>query len=349
MDFSAPQHFDLTRVSWVKDFLRNRWWQLFMRAATLAGFLLAILTGLFGSPVGSQNFAIIFVWIGWWTALKLFFMPIGGRSWCSICPIPMPGEWIQQGWMLAPGKRGFGLNLKWPKALRNTWLQTAGFALIGIFSALTLTTPAITAWIFIGLILAATMTAIFFERRAFCRHVCPIGGFIGCYAPLAPVELRPADKRVCARHKEKNCYTGCGQGAGCPWHNFPGALRANTNCGLCLECLRTCSQDNMVVRLRKPTVELDQPGRFGLDEAIFSLFLLGSVLVYTALFQGPWGGIKMAAISIGRPDWWAFQAFFLVFTLAVVPGLMAAAVWASRRLSPAGVQQRSPWAASPRV
>jgi len=27
--------------------------------------VLAILTGLFGTPVGSHNFAIIFVWIVW--------------------------------------------------------------------------------------------------------------------------------------------------------------------------------------------------------------------------------------------------------------------------------------------
>ena len=37
-----------------------------------------ILAGLLGSVVGSHNFAIIFVWVAWWTALKLFFIPFGG-------------------------------------------------------------------------------------------------------------------------------------------------------------------------------------------------------------------------------------------------------------------------------
>jgi hypothetical protein len=64
---------DLTRYPWALSNLRNRWPQFLLRAVTLAGFVFTILTGLFGSVVGSHNFAIIFVWIAWWTALKLFF------------------------------------------------------------------------------------------------------------------------------------------------------------------------------------------------------------------------------------------------------------------------------------
>ena len=96
---------DITRFPWAKALLRNRWPQFLLRAITLAGFIFTILAGLFGSVVGSHNFAIIFVWIAWWTALKLFFIPLGGRSWCSICPIPMPGEWLQQGGILQPRGR----------------------------------------------------------------------------------------------------------------------------------------------------------------------------------------------------------------------------------------------------
>jgi hypothetical protein len=97
--------FDLTRFPKVNAVLRNRWPQFLLRAITLAGFTFTILAGLFGSAVGSHNFAIIFVWIAWWSALKLFFIPFGGRSWCSICPIPMAGEWLQRGGILEPGKK----------------------------------------------------------------------------------------------------------------------------------------------------------------------------------------------------------------------------------------------------
>ena len=149
-----------------------------------------IVAGLFGSRVGSHNFAIIFVWIAWWTALKLVFIPFGGRSWCSLCPIPLPGEWLQQGGILEKSARPHGLNLRWPKRLRGSWLQWGAFLLIGLFSAVTLTDPRVTAWVLLALFGLAIALSLVFERRAFCSYVCPIGGFTGMYAQAAPVELR---------------------------------------------------------------------------------------------------------------------------------------------------------------
>src|SRR5512138_1207403 len=121
-----------------------------LRSITLAGFLLTILAGLFGSVVGSHNFAIIFVWIAWWTLLKLVFIPLGGRSWCAICPVPMPGEWLAQGSIFPGGEarkrnwRSFGI--RWlrsigPIRMDGAWMQSGGFLLVGLFSAVTLTTP----------------------------------------------------------------------------------------------------------------------------------------------------------------------------------------------------------------
>ena len=49
----------------------NRWPLLITRAAALGGFVFAILTGIFGTPVGNRNFAIVAVWIAWWAALML--------------------------------------------------------------------------------------------------------------------------------------------------------------------------------------------------------------------------------------------------------------------------------------
>ncbi len=325
--------FELTRLPGIRALLRSRWPQFGLRALSLAGFILVILTGLFGSPVGSHNFAILFVWIGWWTALKLFFLPLGGRSWCSICPIPMPGEWLQQGWLVSPGGKGLGLNRRWPKALRGVWLQAGGFAAIGLFAAVTLTTPAATAWVFIGLIAAATVAAMIFERRAFCRYLCPMGGFIGAYSTLAPLELRSQRSEICANHAGKTCFTGCERGSGCPWLNYPAALQANVNCGLCFECLRTCPQDNMALNLRPVDTELKQPGRFGLDDSILSIALIGSVLAFTAVFQGAWGGLKTAAYQIGSPGWWLFAAGFLLLSFGLLPGGLAALAGWTRRLS----------------
>ncbi len=173
---------ELTRSSRIYSLLHSRWPQFVLRALTLAGFIFTILSGLWGSRVGSHNFAIIFVWIAWWSALKLFFIPLGGRTWCSICPIPLPGEWLQnkgilrsRGGQTRPGKR-------WPRFWRNTWLPVFGFVLVGWFGAVILTSPQVTAFVLLGLFLLATVLSLIYERRAFCRYVCPIGGFTGLYA-----------------------------------------------------------------------------------------------------------------------------------------------------------------------
>jgi polyferredoxin len=169
-----------------------------LRLITLGGFTLAILAGLLGTPVGSRSFAIVFVWIAWWALLMLLAVPLFGRGWCSICPIPMPGEWLQQGALLKPQGRGLGLGRRWPNRLRNIWLQNCAFALVALFSTVVLTQPGISALLLLALLLIALGTSLVFERRAFCRYLCAVGGFIGLYAQVAPIELRVKDTTLCA-------------------------------------------------------------------------------------------------------------------------------------------------------
>jgi len=89
----------------------------------------------------------------------------------------------------------------------------------------------------------------------------------------------------------------------------------------------------MALNLRSFDAELKQPGRFSLDEAYLSLVLLGSVLAFTAVFQGAWGGLKNAAYQIGSAGWWIFAAGFCVLTFALLPGLLAGLSSLTRRLS----------------
>jgi hypothetical protein len=323
---------DLTRFPWARRLLVSRWPQFLLRAVTLAGFIFTILAGLLGSSVGSHNFAIIFVWIAWWSALKLFFIPFGGRSWCSICPIPMPAEWMTRGGILVPSGKRIGLGKRWPRWrwLRGTWLQAGGFLLIGIFGALTLTSPQVTGFALLGIFLLALVLGLVFERRAFCSQLCPIGGFTGLYAQAGPVEVRVKDPVVCGAHVEKTCYTAC------PWGQYPLALKSSANCGLCMECLRVCPSDNLAVNLRpwgSDLGDLRSGTRHCLDGAFLGLVVLASALIDSAVFLGPWGRLKLAAYQIGSSSWWIFASAFLVFGLAVLPGLYGLAVWTGIKLS----------------
>jgi len=58
--------FELTRFPLIKNLLKNRYPQLAVFVLMLAGFLFAITAGFVGTPVGSHNFSIVFVWIAWW-------------------------------------------------------------------------------------------------------------------------------------------------------------------------------------------------------------------------------------------------------------------------------------------
>jgi hypothetical protein len=317
---------DLTRFPWALSLLRSRWSQFLLRAITLAGFAFTILAGLLGSVVGSHNFAIIFVWIAWWTALKLFFIPFGGRSWCSICPIPMPGEWLQQGGILQPYRKGIGLGKRWPRFLKGNGLQALGFLMIGLFGAVTLTSASVTAYVLLIIIVLSLVLSLIFERRPFCNYLCPIGGFTGLYAQAGPVEVRVKDAAVCAAHDEKTCYNAC------PWGQYPLALKSSANCGLCMECLRVCPKDNIAVNLRPWGSDLGPKTKHRLDEAFLGLVMLAAALVDTAVFLGPWGQLKSAAYIIGSTPWFIFSGIFLVAALGVLPGLYIGATWISLKL-----------------
>ncbi len=326
--------YDLTRLPILKLLLRSRWPQFIAAAIALAGFLFAVFAGLAGTPVGNRNFGIVFVWIGWWALLMLIAVPLFGRGWCSICPIPVPGEWLQRGAILKPAGRRWGLALRWPNKLRGIWLQNIAFAFVALFSAVVLTQPRITAVLLAAFLFVAVGASVIFERRAFCRYLCPVGGFIGLYSQLAPIEVRVKDIGVCAAHTEKTCYTGSVDGYGCPWQVFPGGLAKNTYCGTCLECLRTCPQDNVAVNLRPFGADLMQPSGQKLDETFKGLIMLGSAIVYSAVLLGPWGALKSAAYNVGSGAWFVYAAAFLVFVLAVLPGaFLLAASW-GRRTAP---------------
>lgn len=314
---------ELTRNLFLKNALKSRYPQLAVFIVMLVGYIFAILAGLIGTPVGSHNFSIVFVWIAWWAILILVAVPFFGRGWCAVCPIPLPGEWVQHGAVLAPaGKKPKWLNLRVPKMFRNIWLQNISFLLLALFSSVLLTTPKITGIVLAAMLFAAMGLSTVFERRAFCRYLCPVGGFIGIYSQTAPIELRIKDKQVCANCKDKPCYNGSSVGYGCPWDVFPGGLTKNTYCGLCMECIRTCPYDNIAVNLRPFSADLARPA-IRMDEAFKAFIMLGSSMIYAGVLLGPWGTLKDAAYNVGTSAWALYAVVFLAFIFGILPGTFA--------------------------
>jgi ferredoxin len=312
---------ELTRIPFIKNALKSRYPQLAVFIVMLVGYIFAILAGLIGTPVGSHNFSIVFVWIAWWAILILVAVPFFGRGWCAVCPIPLPGEWLQRGAVLSPSdKRPKWLNLRVPKMFRNIWLQNISFLLLALFSSVLLTTPNITGIVLAAMLFAAIGLSTVFERRAFCRYLCPVGGFIGLYSQTAPIELRIKDKQVCVTCEGKPCYNGSVAGYGCPWDVFPGGLTKNTYCGLCMECIRTCPHDNIAINLRPFSADFAKPST-RMDEAFKAFIMLGSAIIYAGVLLGPWGMFKDAAYNVGSSSWFIYAIVFLAIIFVVLPGL----------------------------
>ncbi len=329
----AGRRIDLTRISLLKRLLLRREFQPALLLVTLFGFVLVILTGLFGTPVGSKSFAIIFVWIVWFGLLIVVLLPLTGRLWCTMCPIPAPGEWLQRrGIVIRREGRPWSLRRKWPHKLDNIWLQNFAFLGVAVFSAVILTRPFATGALLLAFILLAVGLSLVFERRVFCRYLCPVGGFIGLYSLLSPLELRIKDSEVCRKHREKECYWGSAQGHGCPWLVQPWNLERNAHCGLCTECLKTCPKDNIALNVRPFATDLLVTKGRGLDEAYKGIIMLTCALLYSAVFVGPWGWLKDLADAASVSGRALYAVAFLALNLLVAPGLFLAAVALSKGL-----------------
>jgi plastocyanin len=337
---AAGQRIELTRIPLLKRLLLWRGFQPVLMLATLFGFVLAVMAGLFGTPVGSKNFAIIFVWIVWWALLIIVLVPVAGRLWCAMCPIPAPGEWLQRREIvMRRGGRLLSLTRKWPRKLDNIWLQNFAFLGVAIFSGVILTRPWATGAVLLAFILLALGLSLVFERRVFCRYFCPVGGFVGLYSLVSPLELRVKDPEVCRNHREKECYLGSAEGHGCPWMVKPWRLERNAYCGLCTECLKTCPKDNVAVNLRPFGSDLFVKRGRGLDEAYKALIMLTCALLYSAIFLGPWGWLKDWADVTSISGRALYAGVFLAANLLAVPGLFLLATALSKGLS--SVQQRT--------
>lgn len=254
-------------------------YQTWVHAVTTAVFLLIIYSGLTGGNdqkmVEGSVFATAFVWDVWHPMLAFSILFIG-RFWCSVCPLGAIHGWIS---------RNFSLDRKYPEKFRNMWIA------VGLFIFITAAerhlfrftrNPEATALLLLTFLGIAVVMGLVYEKRTFCRFVCPTGLVLGVFSMLSGSELRCKSKEVCLAHKNKECLTGNEHGHGCPMYEFPQTMERNNSCIYCTECIRTCSKDNIRVNKRPFGLDVLRSKKVSLDEAFFvhsitviMLFLMG--------------------------------------------------------------------------
>ncbi len=309
-------------------------WRLFPflpRAVLAALFLLVIAAGLFGNQNPAMNIAPLLTWTVWWTGL-IFAVLYFGKAWCTVCPWDALAGWAERLKFWGPRGAGQGLALPWPKPLRNIWFAVAlfvGLTWIELGMGITLI-PRATAWVALGMLGLAVVSAFLFERKAFCRYACLVGRVSGLYALFSAVEVR-ASSGVCAECKTADCWKGNERGDGCPTFEYPRAMKLNTYCTMCAECFKTCPGGSMALRLRPWGADLAVEGKPRSDEAVLALILLSMTAFHGLTMTPSWVALQEAARAATG---WSFAGVFTALMAAslVLPCLIYGALaWLSAR------------------
>ena len=258
------EKFDLLDVYFFKELVRNRFFKPVVNVIFLAVFLVIVYMGLSSKPdlrfPGGIPFATTMIWDIWHPVLA-FTVILFGRLWCFACPVGAAGDWVQS---------IFSLNRKYPEKYRNLWIAVILF--LFIFAAerhlfMFTRNPVSTAYLLVFFAALAAVMGLVYEKRSFCRYICPIGLVLGIFSMLSAVELRCKSKKTCHEHEIKECVVGNEAGKACPAGEFPQTMERNNFCLMCTECVKSCSKDNIRISPRLPGADIISSRKKYLSEA----------------------------------------------------------------------------------
>ena len=267
-------------------------------------FVLVNLWLWLGPQERSHNGALNLFWAWWWPLILLAY-PLVGRLWCAICPFMVWGE-ISQRLATALGWQP----RRWPRGDTDVWaapLLAAGFAAILLWEQVWNLEN--TAWLSSCLLLlitgGAVLGSLLFEKRFWCRYLCPVGGMNGLFAKLAISELRAEVGTCSGSCSTYGCFKGgpaVGEGlatAGCPLGTHPAHLADNRNCVLCLTCAAACPHRSVQLRLRPPAADLQREMEPPAGEAGLILVLAGGVCLHHGQRLLGWLPLAPASLQAG--------------------------------------------------
>jgi polyferredoxin len=326
----------------------SRWPQIGLTLLAMLLVYVVILAALFGTKMSGRNLGVLLMWAVWLFLLVAVMTPLFGRIWCTICPLPVFGDLIQRMSLFTPGKgsRGkyrntyFGLFRIWPRWLQNGWFKLLILLLLTTFTSTLVANPKVTGLAVLLLILTPTLLALFYEHRAFCRYICPVSVFIGPFSRVSPLALRNKSQKVCDRCKNHYCQNGSDKGWACPYGINVGSLEDNTECGLCMECTRSCMYNNVSLYTRPFAAEL---GTKTLSDAWTSIAVFTVAVVYCVLYQGHWPLIRDFVNILDKQNWDLFAYYSVavwVLALLVMPGIFYGLAALGRQWSKVSLSNR---------
>ncbi|MEQ9371484.1 MAG: sigma 54-interacting transcriptional regulator [Coleofasciculus chthonoplastes F3-SA18-01] len=320
----------------LRRFLRSDWWpDRINYGFTLSLFAFVVIMGFIGPQTREENFTLNLFW-AWWWPLVLIGFPVVGRLWCAVCPFMIYGEVTQKLslWL-------FPRPLKpWSRQLAETW---GGWFLFGLFALIFLweelwdleNTAYLSACLLLLITAGAMIFSAIFERRFWCRYLCPIGGMNGLFAKLSMTELRAQQGTCSAECTTYQCYKGGpqkGEGMetnGCPLYSHPAQLQDNRDCVLCMTCLKACPHRSVEVNLRPPGIELWTTHIPRSYEVALLLLLLGGVFLHRLPELNQQLNLHLDLSQFGTHAWFSLAVLSLP---ALIPLIAYGGIQLSYRL-----------------
>jgi polyferredoxin len=310
-----------------KKLIVSRWPQIILTILAMAMIYIVILTATLGTKVSGRNLGVLMMWAIWLFLLVAILTPFLGRFWCTICPLPFIGDFIQRRSSFFPEKgktknfnnRFYGFSLSWPKWLKNDWLRLFFFMLLATFSTTLVASPVVSGLSVLILLIIPTLMASIWELRSFCRYVCPVSVFVGPHARMSTLALRCKSQEVCDKCSPHFCQNGSVNGWACPYGLNVSEINENSDCGLCLECTRSCMYNNVSLYRRPFGEEL---GTRNLSEAWLTIAILSLSIIYSILYLGPWSEVRNYVNILDDGNWGKFSVYTLalwLLVLAVIP------------------------------
>lgn len=331
-NFSGNKNYrDISGKSgFIRAAFTSRWPQTILIFITMTLMYVVVLTSLFGTKMSGRNLGVLLMWGVWLFILIAILTPFLGRIWCTVCPLPFFGDWLQRRSIFSPidGKTGtyrnkfFGLFLRWPEKLQNNWPKLILLLALTTFSTTLVALPKVTGYAVLMLVLLPTVLSVIFEHRAFCRYLCPVSGFVGPFSRMSTLALRKKSEETCQKCKANFCEKGSNKGWACPYGLNMGEIDENSDCGLCLECTRSCLYNNVSLYARPFGAET---GTRNISEAWLTIGVFTLAIVYSILYQGHWPVVRDYINILDKGNWSLFGIYTSIVwisALAIMPGVL---------------------------
>lgn len=247
---------------------RLRPWLPWVHVAMAVAFLALILGPvLLPTSLLATQLAEVADWLIWglWFPLVFLSVLLAGRSWCGVlCPMGAASQWMNR----------IGLKRPVPAWLRWEGTPIVSFTLITVLGQTVGVRdyPDAILEVFGGTLLAALAIGFVYgrgrDKRAWCRHACPIGLLLGVFSRLGIVDLVP--KRL---RQGGDAYVEKGI---CPTMIDINRKTESRHCVMCMRCVQPGRQGGLTLQLRAPGAEVAEIDRHHPAASEFWFLLLGT-------------------------------------------------------------------------